>query len=272
MAIRSLNQLKKWFQKGCYPTAAQFADWMDSFFHKDDIIPITSVDGLSERLNDKYNAADGAALEARAGAIADDLAAHRAESILDHRSINDNIEHLETEDERLAQLIADETARATEQETAIRSEVAAADTATLTDAKAFTIEREEVLRTEQQAGDAATLADAKAFTTEREEVLRAEQQAGDAATLADAKTYADDRLAGVVDGAPEELDTLRKLAEAVGGDPGFAAAVAGQLDTKVDKIEGKGLSTEDFTTADKQALDSLTSGGLIIRCTIPGIE
>ncbi len=193
MAIRSLNQLKKWFQKGCYPTAAQFADWMDSFFHKDDIIPITSVDGLSERLNDKYNAADGAALEARAGAIADDLAAHRAESILDHRSINDNIEHLETE-------------------------------------------------------------------------------AGDAATLADAKTYADDRLAGVVDGAPEELDTLRKLAEAVGGDPGFAAAVAGQLDTKVDKIEGKGLSTEDFTTADKQALDSLTSGGLIIHCTIPGIE
>ena len=246
MAIRSLNQLKKWFQKGCYPTAAQFADWMDSFFHKDDIIPITSVDGLSERLNDKYNAADGAALEARAGAIADDLAAHRAESILDHRSINDNIERLETEDERLAQLIADETARATEQETAIRSEVAAAD--------------------------AATLADAKAFTTEREEVLRTEQQAGDAATLADAKTYADDRLAGVVDGAPEELDTLRKLAEAVDGDPGFAAAVAGQLDTKVDKIEGKGLSTEDFTTADKQALDSLTSGGLIIRCTIPGIE
>ena len=246
MAIRSLNQLKKWFQKGCYPTAAQFADWMDSFFHKDDIIPITSVDGLSERLNDKYNAADGAALEARADAIADDLAAHRAESILDHRSINDNIEHLETEDERLAQLIADETARATEQETAIRSEVAAAD--------------------------AATLADAKAFTTEREEVLRTEQQASDAATLADAKTYADDRLAGVVDGAPEELDTLRKLAAAVGGDPGFAAAVAGQLDTKVDKIEGKGLSTEDFTTADKQALDSLTSGGLIIRCTIPGIE
>lgn len=246
MAIRSLNQLKKWFQKGCYPTAAQFADWMDSFFHKDDIIPITSVDGLSERLNDKYNAADGAALEARAGAIADDLAAHRAESILDHRSINDNIERLETEDERLAQLIADETARATEQETAIRREVAAAD--------------------------AAALADAKAFTTEREGVLRTEQQASDAATLADAKTYANDRLAGVVDGAPEELDTLRKLAEAVGGDPGFAAAVAGQLDTKVDKIEGKGLSTEDFTTADKQALDSLTSGGLIIHCTIPGIE
>ncbi len=231
MAIRSLNQLKKWFQKGCYPTAAQFADWMDSFFHKDDIIPITSVDGLSERLNDKYNAADGAALEARAGAIADDLAAHRAESILDHRSINDNIEHLETEDERLAQLIADETARATEQETAIRSEVAA-------------------------GGDSGAGA----------------PPAGDAATLADAKTYADDRLAGVVDGAPEELDTLRKLAEAVGGDPGFAAAVAGQLDTKVDKIEGKGLSTEDFTTADKQALDSLTSGGLIIHCTIPGIE
>ncbi len=246
MAIRSLNQLKKWFQKGCYPTAAQFADWMDSFFHKDDIIPITSVDGLSERLNDKYNAADGAALEARADAIADDLAAHRAECILDHRSINDNIEHLETEDERLAQLIADETARATEQETAIRREVAAAD--------------------------AAALADAKAFTTEREGVLRTEQQASDAATLADAKTYANDRLAGVVDGAPEELDTLRKLAEAVGGDPGFAAAVAGQLDTKVDKIEGKGLSTEDFTTADKQALDSLTSGGLIIHCTIPGIE
>ena len=43
MAIRSLNQLKKWFQKGCYPTAAQFGDWMDSFFHKNDTIPVTAM-------------------------------------------------------------------------------------------------------------------------------------------------------------------------------------------------------------------------------------
>lgn len=53
MAIRSISQLKAWFKKGAYPTAEQFADWMDSFFHKEESIPITTVDGLTDQLNGK---------------------------------------------------------------------------------------------------------------------------------------------------------------------------------------------------------------------------
>lgn len=53
MAIRSISQLKAWFKKGAYPTAEQFADWMDSFFHKEETVPIGSVSGLTEQLNGK---------------------------------------------------------------------------------------------------------------------------------------------------------------------------------------------------------------------------
>ena len=44
MAIRSIAQLKAWFKRGSYPTEAQFADWIDSFFHKEeDKVPISSM-------------------------------------------------------------------------------------------------------------------------------------------------------------------------------------------------------------------------------------
>ena len=47
------DTLKKWFRRGAYPTASQFAAWIDSFFHKDDKIPVTSVEGLTDTLNTK---------------------------------------------------------------------------------------------------------------------------------------------------------------------------------------------------------------------------
>lgn len=53
MAIRSISQLKAWFKKGAYPTAEQFSDWMDSFFHKEERIPIATVEGLTDQLNGK---------------------------------------------------------------------------------------------------------------------------------------------------------------------------------------------------------------------------
>lgn len=37
--------------------------------------------------------------------------------------------------------------------------------------------------------------------------------------------------------------------------------ITGNLENKVDKVSGKGLSTNDFTDADKATLDSLASGG-----------
>lgn len=69
----------------------------------------------------------------------------------------------------------------------------------------------------------------------------------------------DTKIAELVGSAPETLDTLNELAQALGDDPNFATTVATQLGQKVDKIEGKGLSTEDYTTAEKEKLASLSN-------------
>ena len=68
------------------------------------------------------------------------------------------------------------------------------------------------------------------------------------------KTETDDRIQAIVGAAPEALDTLAEIAEALNNDPDFAATVTNLLAQKVDKVPGKGLSTEDFTTVEKQKL------------------
>ena len=47
-----------------YPTAEQFSDLFDSFFHKtEDKIPMSGVEGLTDQLNGKYSTAEGRELE-----------------------------------------------------------------------------------------------------------------------------------------------------------------------------------------------------------------
>ena len=78
------------------------------------------------------------------------------------------------------------------------------------------------------------------------------------------KKYVDDTAAAaaakVVDSAPGTLDTLNELAAALGDNPNFATTVAEQIGTKVDKVDGKGLSTNDYTTADKNKLAGIAAG------------
>jgi len=52
------------------------------------------------------------------------------------------------------------------------------------------------------------------------------------AALASAKTYADNKVASVVNSAPEALDTLYELAEALGNDPNFATTVMTEIGTR----------------------------------------
>jgi hypothetical protein len=55
---------------------------------------------------------------------------------------------------------------------------------------------------------------------------------------ADAQSYADQQIAALVNSAPEVLDTLKELSDAIGGDASFASTVAGQIgavDAKVDQ-------------------------------------
>lgn len=49
------NTLKSWFTRGKKPLASQFAAWMDSYWHKDENLPISSIANLSTSLANKVN-------------------------------------------------------------------------------------------------------------------------------------------------------------------------------------------------------------------------
>jgi hypothetical protein len=52
-----INTLKNWFKTNLYPTQAQFWAWLDSYWHKDEKIPMESVAGLPEAINRKAETA-----------------------------------------------------------------------------------------------------------------------------------------------------------------------------------------------------------------------
>lgn len=72
--------------------------------------------------------------------------------------------------------------------------------------------------------------------------------------------YVDKKVSDLVSSAPEALDTLQELSKALGDDPNFATTMATKLGNKVDKVEGKGLSTNDFTNEEKNKLDGIEYG------------
>lgn len=73
------------------------------------------------------------------------------------------------------------------------------------------------------------------------------------------ETYVNTKVAGIVNSAPETLDTLNELATALGNDPNFATTMATELGNKVDKVTGKGLSTNDYTTTEKNKLAGIAT-------------
>ena len=60
MAIVSRTQLKAWFRRGLKPLEVQFHSWIDSYWHKNDSIPMSSVDGLNDALNQRTISIDSA--------------------------------------------------------------------------------------------------------------------------------------------------------------------------------------------------------------------
>ena len=71
---------------------------------------------------------------------------------------------------------------------------------------------------------------------------------GDAATLSAAKSYTDTKITQLVNGAPEAMNTLKELANAITEHQGvydaYVAQVSSELSKKVDKVEGSRLITE----------------------------
>lgn len=64
---------------------------------------------------------------------------------------------------------------------------------------------------------------------------------------------------GLIGGAPETYDTLKEVADYIATHKTAADALTAAIGGKVDKVEGKGLSTEDFTTALKTKLEGMVS-------------
>lgn len=68
------------------------------------------------------------------------------------------------------------------------------------------------------------------------------------------ETYVNTQVSGLVDSAPETLNTLNELAAALGDDPNFATTIATQIGSKVTQVDGMGLSANDYTNAEKSKL------------------
>ena len=78
-------------------------------------------------------------------------------------------------------------------------------------------------------------------------------------TLGSAKSYTDTKVADLINSAPETLDTIGEVAKAIQDNATVIDALNSAIGNKVDKIEGKGLSTNDYTTAEKTKLAGLSN-------------
>lgn len=65
------------------------------------------------------------------------------------------------------------------------------------------------------------------------------------------------------EGVPEAYDTFKELADYIERHQTVADALVAAVGNKVDKIEGKGLSTNDFTTEDKNKLEGIEVGAQV---------
>lgn len=81
---------------------------------------------------------------------------------------------------------------------------------------------------------------------------------GLAATETVCKEYTDEKIEALIAGAPEALDTLKELADAMKDESDALAAMTAAIGNKVDKVAGKGLSTNDFDNAAKGKVDHIT--------------
>jgi hypothetical protein len=51
MPVTARDTIKQWFETNDYPTQEQFWNWLESYVHKNDLIPVARIDGLSDLIN-----------------------------------------------------------------------------------------------------------------------------------------------------------------------------------------------------------------------------
>lgn len=79
-------------------------------------------------------------------------------------------------------------------------------------------------------------------------------------TITEAKGYTDTKISDLIGGAPETLNTLKEIADAFAEDQEVLDALETAIGKKVDKVEGYGLSKNDYTDKDKTKLTNIAEG------------
>ncbi len=78
----------------------------------------------------------------------------------------------------------------------------------------------------------------------------------DASVLSNAKAYTDAEIALLMNNSSEAVDSIMELAAAMAENKDVVAALESAIGKKVDKVEGMGLSSNDFTDEEKVKLNS----------------
>lgn len=88
------------------------------------------------------------------------------------------------------------------------------------------------------------------------------------AALASAKSYTNKKFDSIVgEGASEALDTIGEISAALQNNPDIITTLNSAIGNKVDKVSGKGLSTEDYTKAEKTKLAGIAEGAQVNSIT-----
>lgn len=82
------------------------------------------------------------------------------------------------------------------------------------------------------------------------------------------KEYVTQKISELVNSAPGTLDTLNEIAAALNNDSNFATTIITQLGTKVDKVEGKQLSTNDYSAEEKSTVAQLKADVKQLKSTV----
>ena len=69
-----------------------------------------------------------------------------------------------------------------------------------------------------------------------------------------------DKVNAMIKDAPEAMDTFKEISDYLATHKNEYDALLAATNNKVDKVEGKGLSTNDYTAADKRKLDGIADG------------
>lgn len=73
-------------------------------------------------------------------------------------------------------------------------------------------------------------------------------------------TKVDERIKALIDNAPGALDTLNEIATALQENQSAVDAIEAAIGNKVDKVAGKDLSDENYTSAEKSKLEGIADG------------